>query len=171
MRLNLKNLGATLATIFGVDPQYVVPRQGNWFSPQAKEQNPAKPLTWCAYRIDGQRPITAAFYAADKTPKNWSVAHKVGTLTLQLVGDMAEDLANSVAHWTHRQDVQDGFAAYDARVFADGGDVTVTDFDQQGVNTVFAYNVRVRIVWADEIDTGQGLMPMITFQPGPITVQ
>jgi thiamine kinase-like enzyme len=100
------------------------------------------------------------------------VVHKTAQLTLQFVGDQAEDLANSIAHWSHRQDVFDGFYQYDARVYADSGDVIVSDFDQQGVNTVYAYNVRVRIVWADEIDTGQTKpMPNIVFQPGPITVQ
>ena len=171
MRLNAANLRTTLATIFGIDPQYVVPRQGNWFNPQAGEENPAKPLTWCAYKIEGERGITVAHYASDGV-KNYSVVHKTAQLTLQFVGDQAEDLANSIAHWSHRQDVADGFSAYDAKVFADSGDVIVSDFDQQGVNTVYAYNVRVRIVWADEIDSGQTKpMPNIVFQPGPIAVQ
>jgi hypothetical protein len=172
VRLNQTNLQATLATLFGLDPRYVVPLQGNVFNPQAGEANPARPRTWCGFRIDGERNVTAAHYVPNGAPaKNWSVVHKTATISLQFVGDMAEDLSNSVAHWTHNQRAQDGFAAYDGRVFADSGEVTVTDFEQQGVNTVLAYNVRVRVIWADEIDSLQ-VRPMepVKFTTPAITV-
>ena len=118
MRLNTKNLRNTLVTILGVDPDYVVPKQGNWFNPQGTENSAQKPRTWCAFRINGERNVTLAHYTSDATPKNYSVVHKTGQLSLQFVGDKAEDLANSVAHWIHRQDVQDAFAVYDGKIFA-----------------------------------------------------
>lgn len=172
MRLNTENLRNTLAGIFGLDPQYVVPLQGNIFNPQAGEPNPARPKTWCGFRIDGERTVTIPHWVPAGTPAtNWSVVHKTAQLSLQFVGDAAEDLANSVAHWTHYSAVQDAFAAYDGKVFADSGDVIVTDFDQQGVNTVLAFNVRVRVVWADEIDSQQ-VRPMepVVFTTPVITV-
>ena len=168
----MANLRATLATVLGVDPQYVVPRQGNVFNPQAGEPNPARPRTWCGFRIDGERTVTAPHYVPNGTPaKNYSVVHKTATVSLQFVGDQAEDLANSVAHWPHDAVAQDAFGAYDGRVFADSGDIVVTDFDQQGANTVLAYNVRIRIVWADEIDS-QETRPMepVVFTTPVITV-
>lgn len=155
MRLNAANLQATLSAILGVDPAYVVPRQGNWFQPTGGENYPGKPKTWCAFRIDGTRPVTTPHFVALDTETNWSVAHKIASISLQFVGDVAEDLANSVVHWLHNSAVQDAWAAYDGRLMASSGAVTVTDFDQQGANTVLAYNVRIEVVYADEIDSGQ----------------
>jgi hypothetical protein len=172
VRLNQANLRTTLAAIFDVDPQYIVPKQGTWWNPQAVENNPTKPLTWCAFRIDGQRTITAPFYVQDAVPSNIDSVLKIGRLTLQFVGDQAEDLANSIAHWVHRDDVLSAFDAYDAKVLGDVGEVVVSDFDQQGENSVLAYNVTVRIAWADEIGTLQQKWPSggVAFQPGAVTV-
>jgi hypothetical protein len=172
MRLNATNLRATLATIFNIDPQYVVPRQGNIFNPQATEPNPDRPITWCAFRIDGERTVTIPHWVPNGTPaKNWSVVHKTALISMQFVGAQAEDFANSVAHWPHYFMVQDAFAAYDGRVFVDSGDVAVTDFDQEGANTVLAYNVSVHVIWADEIDSLQTRpMEPVEFTTPTITV-
>ena len=174
MRLNMANLGNALSIIFGIDPQYIVPRQGTFMNPQATVDNSpgTKPKTWVAVRIDGERKVDLPHYVADSVSgKNWSVVHKIAKLTLQFVGDQAEDLANSVAHWTHNQVVRDQFAQFDGTVFGDCGDVIVTDFDQQGANTVFAYNVEVKIGWADEIDTLQTRpMENVKFTTPVITV-
>ena len=157
MRLNQKNLGPLLATILGVEEKYVVPRQGNVWNPQLVDSDTGRPVTWCAYRIDGERPVTVSHFVADaeSTPRNWSVQHKTATVTLQFIGDIAEDLANDVGHWTHREAVRAALAQFDAQLYGDSGEVIVSDFDQQGANTVLAYNVRFRMVWADEIDTEQ----------------
>jgi hypothetical protein len=175
MRMNAVNLLAALVTIFGVGSGYVVLKQGNWYNPQATVDNSpgTKPKTWVAVRIDGERKVDLPHYVADAVSgKNWSVVHKIAKLTLQFVGDQAEDLANSVAHWTHNQVVRDQFAQFDGTVFGDCGDVIVTDFDQQGANTVFAYNVEVKIGWADEIDTLQTRpMESMKFTTPVITVQ
>ncbi len=158
-RLNVATLQAALVSILGVPAAYVVPKQGTWWNPQATENYPGKPKTWCAFRIEGTRTIDAPHYVADPAwptvKRNWSVVHKSARISLQFVGDAAEDLANSVAHWLHRMDVQQAFGAFDGRLMADMGEVVVTDFAQEGENTVLAYNVTIRIVYADEIDSQQ----------------
>lgn len=171
MRLNQKNLRATLASVFGVDQAYVVPRQGNWWNPQAGPESPAKPLTWCAFRIERARALTVPHFVAPDSTRNWSVAHKISRVTLQFVGDQAEDMANSIAHWVHNTAVQAAWDAYDGKMAAAVGDVVATDFDQDGENVVLAYNVWFDLVYADELDSGQSFpMPGFVFQ-GSVAVK
>lgn len=162
-RLTLDRLGDTLSAILGVDRRYVVPKQGNWWNPQEQLPEEERPATWCAYMIYGMRPITMAHYVTDGVT-NWSVQHRIGKLSLQFVGTGAEELALDVGHWTHRSTVALAFGEYDGRIMGNTGEVTVTDFDGAGDNAVKAYNVDVNLAWADEVDTGQGLMPNLVFE-------
>jgi len=158
MELNQTSLRTILATVLSVDPKYVVPKQGNWWNPQDQLTEP-KPSTWCAYRIGAALPLTLPFYDVDAiSGEHISVEHRVATITLQFVGAQAEDLANSVGHWIHRQDVRVQLATISAQLYGDSSAVTVTDFSQEGNNDVLAYNTSFRLVWASRIATG--LLPI-----------
>jgi hypothetical protein len=133
---------------------------------------PDKPLTWCAYRIESNTPIDLPYYEeADsvnqETPtSNWSTQHKVATIHLQFVGDIAEDLANSVGHWFRNSSLRQQLDLIGGQLFGDSGAVTATDFIQEGANTVLSYNVRIRIAWASSVETAQPAMPDMVFQGG-----
>ncbi len=174
MRLNQANFGPQLATILGVLPQYVVPLQPNWYNPTAAENNPAKPLTWCGYKFTQHKPTILAHFIPDNAnpPNNWSVQEKISKLQLQFVGDIAEDLANDVGHWTHNDLVRTALALFDGVIMGASGEAISSIFDMEGGNTVLAWNAWALIGWADEVNSGQGQWPTdIVFQPGPIVVQ
>lgn len=170
--LNQTTLRDFLSAALSLDEMYIVPLQGNWFQPQDMLSTPDKPMTWCAYRIESSVPLDIPYYepapATDREDgdNNWSVQHKVATIHLQFVGDLAEDLANSVGHWLHSGAVRQQLDIVGGQLYGDSGDVRATDFYQEGANSVLAYNVRFRIVWASTIETAQPLMPDMAFEGG-----
>jgi hypothetical protein len=174
MRLNQKNFAPLLANILGVPAQYVVPMQGNWYKPTGAENNPAKPLTWCGFKFESHRGVTLAHFIPDTAtpPNNWSVQEKLSKLVLQFVGDIAEDLANDVGHWTHNQLVISALAQFDGGIMGASDGAVSSVFDQEGGNTVLAWNAWALIGWADEVNSGQGRWPSggVKFLPGPLVV-
>jgi len=169
MRLNSANFGPQLALVLGVPAQYVVPLQGNWYNPTAAENNPLKPKTWCAYKFQSHRPRVLAHFVPDSVPAIWSVQEKISRLIMQFVGDIAEDLANDVGHWTHDELVRTALALFDGTLLGVSGEATSSIFDMEGGNVVTAWNVWADIGWADEVPTGQGKWPpLIKFAPGSI---
>lgn len=147
-------LQAILPALLGMDPSFVVPRQGNWFNPQDMMPTPQKPKTWCAFAIEDERPVTLPHYVVDHAPANWSVQHWIATLALQFVGTRAKELATSVGHWLHRADVFTAFCQVDGSVLTDFR-LSVVDFFQEGLNSVKAYTMRFSVLYASEIETGQ----------------
>jgi hypothetical protein len=173
VELNQTTLRQILSAILNVDPKYVVPKQGNWWNPQDSLSTPDKPKTWCAYRIEAEQPLDIAYYEqADATnfqgKANFSVQHKVATISLQFVGDLAEDLAGSVGHWSHNGSVREQLEQVGGQLYGDSGLVTVSEFFQDGLNTVLSYNVRIRIVWASTVETAQPPMPDMVFGGGVV---
>jgi hypothetical protein len=167
--LDQEFLQSVLPVILGIDPKYVIPRQGTFFNPQDMLPTPEKPMTWCAFALEDENPATITHYVVDGAtpPQNWSVQHKIGWLALQFVGTRAKAMASSIGHWTQRQDVRDNLLGpIDGQIFADSGRVSVVDFVQEGQNTVKAYTARVHILYASEIETGQVAMPGLVFQGG-----
>lgn len=153
--LDMNFIGSILPAIFGSDPRYVVRRQGNWFNPQDSMGYPAKPITWIAYTIEDEHPITLPHYASDTTPANWSVIHSAATIAIQFVGERARAQAASMLHWAHRDDVFQAFSQVDGVILPGSFKMTATDFYQDGLNTIRAYTVRFDVVYASEIETGQ----------------
>jgi hypothetical protein len=121
-------------------------------------------MTWVAYSIDGDRPMDIAHFQGELPGSNWSVQHRIAALVLQFVGTYAHELALSVGHWSHNSVVAAQFYLVEGRVMGDVGDIRMTDFFQDGENTVKAYNVRVNVVWVSRIDTGQGAMEDLVFE-------
>jgi hypothetical protein len=75
---------------------------------------------------------------------------------LQIVGTVAELLANSIVHWINRDDVMAIWNAIEVQMFAAGfGRYQVTPFIQAGVNTVLAYNVSFELLWSSSIQATQ----------------
>lgn len=159
MSLNHVTLGSGLATIFGVDPKYVVLRQGTWWNPQDYIDNPDKPDTWIGYRISHAKPRSLPYSKVNEDdPLNpVDVVLYTADVDLQIVGRKSQQLAESVSHWMNRRDVGLVLAGLDAQLMGTKGDYSVTDFYQGGAeytnrsNTVLSYNVSIKIQWASTI--------------------
>jgi hypothetical protein len=159
------SLRSTLETIFSADPIdspigiYVVPKQGNWFNPQDSILNPDKPKTWIAFLMRDALPRSTSIYLKNPTDEEdppLSMVPNISYVELQFVGTMAEALAQSVQHWLHMPLVADTFGADNAQVMAqDLGKYNVSNFYQDGENTVLAYNTTVGIQWANVLASTQ----------------
>lgn len=159
MELNQTTLRGILAAILSVDQKYIVPKQGNWWNPQ---QPGANIENWCAYQIRRSRPRTTPFYnegSDNGTPVNGVAVLKITEIDLQFVGPKSEDLANSVALWPMRADVQEQFRAVHGAIMNDEFDAISSNFAQDGANTVLAWNTTIRVQWWSILDTNQGSMP------------
>jgi hypothetical protein len=170
MDLTSENLQKSLAAIFNVDPMYVVKKEGRVWNPQDFLPQPLKPRTWVAFMIEYDKPIDIAHFqgTVQSGLGNDSVQHRTANISLQFIGDQAETLALTVGHWIHRDDVKAQLDLYEAQLFGDSGDITSSDFYQDGVNDIKAKNVKIRIAWTSRIPTGQGIMPNIEFTGGTL---
>jgi len=151
MALSQTTLRSILVEILSVDERYIVPKQGNWFTPIASLYVSDRPATWIAYRIQRTRPRTMPGFWNPTGLVEESFAVFVSELVLQIVGTDAEVIAMSTAHWLHREDVKAAFDAEDACLMASGSNYTVTDFYQDGDNNVLAYNVRMLVEWTGSL--------------------
>lgn len=167
MELNQTTLRGILAAILSVNEKYVVPKQGNWFNPQEANANIEN---WCAYQIRQNRPRTLPFYDVGeqaqgqlRTKVNGGAVLKIADIDLQFVGPQSEDLANSVAYWPMRSDVQAQFKTVQGAIMNDQFDAISSIFSQDGNNTVMAWNTTIRVQWYSLLDTNQGPMPGLIF--------
>lgn len=166
MQLNQTNLRGILATILSVNPDHVVPKQGNWWNPQ---QSGANVENWCAYRIKSNKPRTAPFYTettkAGQSAENSVCVLKIASIELQFVGPQSEELAQSIAMWPMRSDVKAQFKSVNGAVMYEDYTAIPSDFYQEGNNTVIAWNVPdVKILWYDVLASGQ--VPLKTIEMG-----
>ena len=168
MELNQTTLRGILAAILSVNEKYVVPKQGNWFNPQEANANIEN---WCAYQIRQNRPRTLPFYDVGtqrqgqvETKVNGGAVLKIADIDLQFVGPRSEELANSVAFWPLRSDVQAQFKTVQGAILNDEYDAVSSFFMQEGNNTVMAWNTSIRVQWYSLLDTNQGRMPSLLFQ-------
>ena len=159
MDLNQQTLRGILAQILSVNEAFIVPKQGNWWNPQEKM---IKPDTWCAYMIHNARPRTVPFYYTKETGNkkvNVAIVEKISNIDLQFVGPQAENIAQSVALWPLRADVQEQFERVQGSLLYDDMDATSSIFYQDGSNTITAWNVTIRVLWYQTIDTQQKTFP------------
>ena len=159
MALNQQTLRGILAQITSVDEQFIVPKQGNWWNPQ--EQN-VKPDTWCAYLIRSNKPRTVPFYNEEQSGINSAVTEKIATIDLQFVGPQSEEIAENIAFWPLRADVQEQFKKIRGAILNNDLEAKSSNFYQDGINNVIAWNVTIHVIWYDVLDTNQGLMPDMT---------
>ena len=170
MMLTQIYLQSLLSLGFGMDPTYIVPKQGNWFNVQDNMPEGAKVDTWCAYKVKRTFGITEAYYD-QLTDGTGNVLSKmmVSTIQVQLVGSEAEFGVQSMGMWTRREDINaflaaSGMALQPARL----GEYVISDFKQDGSNTVLAFNAEFDIVWLSEIASNQQLLQTINLPSGII---
>lgn len=161
MELNQTTLRGILAAILSVDQKYIVPKQGNWWNPQKTDANVEN---WCAYQIRRNRPRTSPFYDEGNDngqPVNGVAVLKIADIDLQFVGPQSEELANSVAMWPFRSDVKEELEKVHGAILNDEFDAISSNFYQEGLNTVMAWNVSFSVLWYSILDTSQGFMPQL----------
>lgn len=168
MQLNQTTLRGILAGILSVNEKYIVPKQGNWWNPQAPGANIAN---WCAYRIKSNKPRTAPFYVETTKstqgalPENSVCVLKIASVELQFVGPDSEQLAQSVAMWPLRGDVRAQLKTVNGSIMYEDFTAIPSDFYQEGNNTVLAWNVPdIKILWYDVLSTNQ--QPLKTIEIG-----
>jgi len=170
---NQSYVRSLLSLAFNIDQKYIVPKQGNWFNPQDVVGRNFSIDTWCAFLIKDSKPRTQPYYSAstDVTPINSSVVQMISNVDVQLVGLYAEYGAQSMAHWAKRSDIQAFMLPSGMSILPDGlGSYTVTNFAQEGLNSVLAYNARFRVLWLSEIDTPQLSISVINLPSGYLQV-
>ena len=151
MELNQTTLRGILASILSVNQKYIVPKQGNWWNPQEANANIE---TWCAYRIKSNRPITTPYYYPTENAERVCV-QKIADIELQFVGRQSEELAQSVAMWAYRSDVQAQLKTVQGAII--NGDMTAVSsfFAQDGNNSIMAWNVNFSVLWVSEAIANQ----------------
>ena len=163
MELNQTALRGILAQVLSVDPKYIVPKQGNWWNPQDANANIAN---WCAYAIRRSTPRTVPLYHEETVngqAVNMAATERIATIDLQFVGPDSETLANSVALWPLRSDVADEFRKVRGAIMNDGLEADSSPFWQEGDNAVTAWNVTIKVLYWQTLNTTQGAFPDITF--------
>lgn len=156
------SLQGILASVFGVDPKYVVPKQGNWYDPQTTADQAA---TWVAYLLSEGNPTGTAYYQQGVTSLI-STVPLIGTLELQIIGDMAEILARGILHWLHRPDIVTLFDNNQAQLAADElGRFRLVPYRQGGQNNILAYNVNVGLQWVDLFQSTMTKLTVVEFNP------
>lgn len=148
MELNQTTLRGILAQILSVDGKFVVPKQGNWWSPQEKH----KTSNWCAYRIKSNKARTSPFLCRINN-ENCVCIEKIATIELQFVGKQSEEIAQSVSNWTLREDVKNAFQKVQGSVMYSGSDAISSVFSQEGNNTILAWNVDFQVLWFSVLET------------------
>lgn len=153
MQLNQTTLRGILARIFSVNEKYVVPKQGNWWNPQENANNIQN---WIAYRIKENRPRTTPFYKELDEGINSVVVLKIATIELQIVGPQSEEIAQSVAMWPLRTDVQNLLAECHGSIMYEDLTAVSSNFYQDGSNNIVAWNIsNLKIKWYDVLQTNQ----------------
>lgn len=165
MGMTQQNLRSILAEIYSVEDEdpvtnIIVPKQGNWWNPQDYIPNPDKPTTWIAFLMrDGTPRSTPIYIQADQSEEVTSpisMVPNVSWVELQFVGDKAEELAQSLQHWSRMSKVVGLFMAEGAQLMAqDLGKYTVSNFYQDGLNSVLAYNAVFGLQWGNNLASEQ----------------
>lgn len=161
-------LGAILQSIFQLPKGRIIPKQGNWWNPQDQ----ANSGTWIAYIIRHPRPNVRPQWQEGSTATTpIMTVSMIGTVELQIVGKDAEALAQSISTWTIRPDIHAIFDAYQAQIAYEGlGRYEISNFIQDGANSVLAFNVSFNIQWANMIQVSQTVVTQETLAGGNVTI-
>ena len=151
--LNQTTLRGILAQITSVNSDYIVPKQGNWWNPQ--EIAAIKPHNWCAYSMNHQTRTAPFYHRSDDQEENAAVTLMRSEISLQFVGPDSEDIAQSVALWPLRSDVQAEFKKVGGAIALEDIPVISSPFYQDGFNTVQAWNATIHVLWYKQIGTNQ----------------
>jgi hypothetical protein len=168
MMLTQEFVQSLLSLGFGLSPTYVVPKQGNWFNPQDNGAEGFKVDTWCAYKINNSTSKTLPYFDAYLDGSgNVSTVMMVSTVDVQLVGKYAEEGVLSMAHWPIRWDILDFLMVSGMALLPQGlGDYFTSNFIQDGLNNVLAFNASFDVVWLNEILTTQQVLQSVVLPSG-----
>jgi len=160
-----------LTTAFSVSPSFVVPRQGNWYNPQAAAVSGKKPNTWCAYLVKKSRGRTLPYFEdpGDGTSPS-STIPTISDIEVQLVGSEAETAAMSMMHWLNRPDLLTLLMNNGMQLTGKIPDIITSPFMQDGMNDVLAYNGVFSIQWDNYVATNQTQLLTATVNTGVIIV-
>jgi hypothetical protein len=143
---------AFLVEIFELPEERIVPLQGNWWNPQDEK----RVENWIGFRRGPSKPKIKPFFCEDEDDGCISLSYCEVPARLQIVGAQAEAMAQSIAHWPNRLDVMDALEELGVQPILEGfGEYVVSDFFQDGGNTVWAYNVTFRLLEELQAETGQ----------------
>jgi hypothetical protein len=146
------------ATIFDIDEAYIVPKQGNWFTPQAALELLEKPMTWLGYLITKDSPVSTPGYDVDvdvdDNPIQVLVTQCIVEIELNFIGTRAEECAKSVKNWVYRSDVEAQLARINGRMMNTDCVATPFNYIQEGMNTTLAWNVNFKIARKSIMPTG-----------------
>jgi hypothetical protein len=165
-------LQSFLSTAFGINLSFVVPKQGNWYNPQAEAADNSKPDTWCAYRVVNNKSYTLPFDDSYANPgENTKVVLSIASIEIQLVGLYAEQAVQSMAFWLSRTTIGNFLSTnFWALIPSDLGKYHVSSFSQDGINNVLAYNSTFRIQWANELVTLDSVLTSATLPTGVVSI-
>jgi|WetSurMetagenome_2_1015567.scaffolds.fasta_scaffold377704_2 hypothetical protein len=149
-----EELKTFLATIFDIDEKYVLPKQWNWYNPQSVLAIGEKPLTWVAYKIKSNDPITPNWEVKESEIvnnvtvwKRYLASYNIARIELQFIGTRAEEYANSIQFFPERQDVIDELQDCEGVIMRSDFKVYPTDYIQEGLNSVLSFNTNFKIEW------------------------
>jgi hypothetical protein len=138
-----EELRTFFSTIFGIDEKFIIPKQWNWYNPQSSLELVEKPLTWLAYRIKSNDPISTNW----KNENNDLESYNIASIELQFIGKRAEEYANSIQFFPERQDVMDELVDCEGVIMRTDFKVYTTDYIQDGLNSILAFNTNFKIEW------------------------
>lgn len=158
-----------LSKAFVADKKTIVPKQANWWNPQDFSEDGEKVPTWCAFKIARSIPVTFPGYQVNNSVNISSVVYK-SEIEIQLVGSLAEANANAMAHWWNREDLKYYLEQNDMQFMNPLGNFKVSNFYQEGLNNVFAYNCVFWIQWTSTIDTSQTIVDTVNINGGGLII-
>jgi len=151
------NLRTILSTILDIDEDYIVLKQRNWFTAQAQKDLEDKPMTWVAYKILKNTPVstTGHDYDIDDDGNYFDilVTQIITDIELNFIGTRAEETANSIKDWNQREDVYDEFLDVNGALMNTLCDPRTFDYIQEGMNTVTGWAVNIKIARKSVVPT------------------
>jgi hypothetical protein len=116
----------------------VIPRKGNFLNPQYLTKNG----TYVVYYIERKDKRTLNWSETEFGEKNAKTTYFATMryeVSLQFIGQKAEDWATSVMFWTERVDAQKIFCDYRAQLLPSEQSIVAVPFDQEGENGEMSY--------------------------------
>ena len=132
--------------------KYIVPKQGNWYNPQDTKTD--KIATWIGYNIPFRKGKIRARLDQDEEHNEENIVSEIVTIELQFIGAKAEEIALSVMHWNSRTDVHEAFSVVSGQLFDEEVRVIQSIYKQDGLNTIYAYNIKRRLMCENTQLTG-----------------
>jgi hypothetical protein len=116
----------------------VIPRKGNFLNPQYLTKNG----TYVVYYIERKDKKLLNFTQTEYREDNAATVHFATMryeVSLQFIGQKAEEWATSVMFWSERLDAANVFCEYRAQLLASEQSIVAVPFQQEGENGEMSY--------------------------------